>query len=282
MKRFLILTIVVITCIYTSCESTDENLPSINLKASELNFTVTQNPEKDNEINLKTEETSSIPYWSYFNENGDQVGYSNKVQLMVNMPFAGVYDFYYTAFTKGGAVEADLVQVTVSNNDEDYFSAEEWQLLTNGVAGKTWVLNMVNPLGYGGTDFPYNPDGSNYWNWYPDYAGNEWLMENKDWGEMTFDLDGAYNVEVTQTTLNSTSQTTKSGSFNYDIENHKINLNNGVELLFGGDFYPDISNWSSVEVIELSENAMRLAVLRDQSRTGEDNAKLIFHYKPKQ
>lgn len=281
MKRFFAIVMLTITGIYTSCESTDESLPAIDLQGSELNFTVTQNPQKDNEVNLESMETSSLPYWSYFNEAGDQVGYSNKAKVMVNMPFAGNYLFYYTAFTKGGAVEADPVQVTVSANDEQYFSDEEWQFLTNGIAGKTWVLNMNSPLGYGGTDFPFNTDGSDYWNWYPDYAGNEWLMENKDWGEMTFNLDGAYNVEVTQTALNSSEQTTKTGSFTYDIENHRINFNNGVELLFGGNYYPDISNWSSVEVIELSENSMRLAVLRDQSRTGEGNAKLIFHYKPK-
>ena len=100
--------------------------------------------------------------------------------------------------------------------------------------------------------------------------------------EMIFDLDGGYNVQVTQTALNSDDQTTSSGSFNYNIEDHTIGFNGGVELLFGGDYYGDVSNWTSVKVIEISENSLRLAVVRDQSRSGEEVAQIVFHYKPKE
>ncbi|MEZ0128692.1 hypothetical protein AB9T88_02380 [Flavobacterium sp. LBUM151] len=63
--------------------------------------------------------------------------------------------------------------------------------------------------------------------------------------------------------------------------NNKMTFLNGAELLYGGDYYPDASNWASLKVIELTATSLRLSVLRDQSRTGEGKAQIIFHYKPK-
>jgi hypothetical protein len=52
-------------------------------------------------------------------------------------------------------------------------------------------------------------------------------------------------------------------------------------MLYGGDYYPDISNWKSTRVIELTENSLRLAVKRDQDRAGQQDYLLIYHFKPK-
>ena len=281
MKRIVVIFLTVFTTVFCSCESSDEELPQINLDGADLNFSVTQNAQKDNDLTMTSNDESVIPYWSYTDAGGNELGHSNKAEFSVTMPFAGDYYVNYTAYTKGGAVEADPVKVTVSANDEEFFSDPEWAILTNGVAGKTWELDMSSPIGWAGFDFPRGPEDGDYWNWYPDYAGNEWVMAAKNWGEMTFNLDGGYNVSVTQTALNSADQTTSTGSFSYNIEEHSINFNGGVELLYGGDYYPDVSNWTSVEVIELSEDSMRLAVIRDQSRSGEGNAKIVFHFKPK-
>lgn len=264
-----------------SCEPVEhrEELPEVNLQAAELDFSVTQNPERDNDLILQNNTADVIPYWHYENSNGDDLGSSNKETVNISFPFAGTYSIYFTAFTRGGSVEANPVEVTVSENDATSFSAEEWEMLTNGIEGKTWVLDMTSPIGWAGLDYP---DAGDNWTWFPAYSGNEWVMENKDWGEMTFNLNGGYNVSVTQTELNSNEQSTKSGSFNYNIENHTISFNGGVELLYGGDYYPDVSNWTTINVTELSENSLSLAVLRDQSRTGEGPAQIVFHYKPKE
>ncbi|GAA5022158.1 hypothetical protein GCM10011506_01490 [Marivirga lumbricoides] len=276
---FIILSAFVIA--FTACESHENELPSIDINQSDLNFVVTQNPEKDNEVTMESTDKSVIPYWEY-TKDGEVWGFSNKKKFMVNLPFLGTYSVNYHVLTGGGTFEAEPVQITVTSNDEEFFSAEEWGMLTGGVEGKTWVLNMESPMGFGGLDFPYNEEGADYWNWYPDLASNDWIMEDKNWGEMTFDLNGSYNVSVTQTALNSSEQTTKKGSFNYDIEEHSLIFNGGVEMLIGGDHYPDASTWSNVEIIELSDSTLRLATIRDQSRTGEGLAKLIFHYKPKE
>lgn len=281
MKHINYILIALFGLMLTSCQD-EYSFPDVELQGDQLNFMVTQADGNDNELILQSMEPDYISYWSYTDANGSQIGTSNEDSLRVTLPFAGSYNVYYTAYTKGGAVEADPVSVEVSSNDEEYFSEEEWAMLTNGVEGKTWVLDMTSPVGWAGLDYPYNESGSDYWNWFPDYAGNEWVMENKDWGEMTFDLDGGYNVEVTQTAINSDSQTTSTGSFNYNIDNHTIRFNGGVDVLFGGDYYGDVSNWTSVNVVEISENSLRLAVVRDQSRTGEGVAQIVFHYRPKE
>ena len=281
MKHINYILVALFGLLLTSCQD-EYNFPGVEIEGDQLDFTVTQTTGNDNEVILRSMETDYISYWSYTDAEGNQIGTSNEDSLNVTLPFAGSYNVYYTAFTKGGAVEANPVSVEVSSNDEEYFSDEEWAMLTNGVEGKTWMLDMASPIGWAGLDYPYNESGSDYWNWFPDYAGNEWVMGNKNWGEMIFDLDGGYNVQVTQTALNSDDQTTSSGSFNYNIEDHTIGFNGGVELLFGGDYYGDVSNWTSVKVIEISENSLRLAVVRDQSRSGEEVAKIVFHYKPKE
>ena len=264
-----------------SCEPVEdrEDLPATNLDPSEISISVTND---GNDVTMVNSTPDVIPYWSYKDAAGNELGHSNQNTVNTVFPFAGTYTVDFTAYTRGGAVQAASKTLIIASNDSEYFSAPEWSNLTNGVAGKTWVLDMSSPIGWGGTEFPYGStaDPNTYWNWYPDYAGNSWVMPNKDWGTMRFDLNGAYNTTVTQTALNSDAQTTKTGSYSFDIANHKLSFNGGVELLFGGDYYPDVSNWTTTEVVELTETSLRLAVIRDQSRTGEGVAKIIFHFKP--
>lgn len=265
-----------------SCDAVEdrESLPAITLDPSDINISVTQDAGNPNLVTMTNNTPDIIPYWSYKDAAGNELGHSNLQELSVTFPFAGTYTVNFTAYTRGGAVEANPVTVTIAENNSEYFNAPEWNMLTNGVEGKTWVLDMSGPIGWAGLDFPYNPTGSDYWNWFPDYAGNSWVMPNKDWGTMYFDLNGGYNTTVKQTALATTDQTTKSGSYTFNIEGHTLTFNGGVEMLYGGDYYPDASNWVSVNVVELTESSLRLAVIRDQSRTGEGVCKIVFHYKP--
>ncbi|WP_343695945.1 hypothetical protein [Flavobacterium sp.] len=283
MKRILYIIVAAVTIGLTlfSCEPVEDrdSLPAVTLTPSTLKFSVTQNPSNTNEVILNNPDPTIIPYWKYVDSNGNELGHSNKSDDKIVFPFAGKYTIYYTAYTRGGSVDAAPVEVTVTKNDEEYFSDPRWNMLTNGVAGKTWELNMADPVGWAGLDYPA-ASGDN-WNWFPDYASNSWVMPNKNWGEMHFDLNGGYNTSVTQTALASAQQTTKSGTYNFDIANNKLIFNGGVEMLYGGDYYGDVSNWYSVKVVELSATSLRLAVIRDKSRTGEGVCLIVFHYKPK-
>ena len=264
-----------------SCEPIEdrESLPAITLTPETLKFSVVQNPEKNNEVKLTNLDPTVIPYWSYSDSNGE-IGHYNTNEQILFFPFAGTYTVDFTAFTRGGAVYADPVTVTVDQNDPTYFSDPTWNKLTNGEEGKTWVLDMSDPIAWGALNFagpaPYSGD----WWWIPG-SYQSWSMAMKDWGEMTFDLNGGYNVKVVQTALNSMDQTTKTGVFNLDIAKDALVFSGGPELLYGGDYHPDVSNWTSIKVIEINDSQMRLSVVRDQSRTGEGNCQIIFNYKVK-
>jgi hypothetical protein len=284
MKRILYILIAAVTIgsLLFSCEAVEdrESLPAVTLTPSTLRFSVTQNPANKNQITFKSDDPTVIPYWKYVDGNGNELGHSNKSSDNVVFPFAGKYTVYFSAYTRGGSVDAAPVIVNVDKNDDTYFSDPKWSMLSNGVTGKTWVLDMVDPVGWAGLDYPYNPKGADYWNWFPDYASNSWVMDNKNWGEMHFDLNGGYNTSVTQTAISGTSQTAKKGSYTFDIANNKLVFNGGVEMLYGGDYYGDCSNWYSVKVVELTATSLRLAVIRDKSRTGEGVCLIVFHYKP--
>ncbi|ALM48913.1 hypothetical protein AMR72_08445 [Flavobacterium psychrophilum] len=260
-----------------ACEPVEdrESLPAVTLKPSDININVTTN---GNVVTMTNTTEGITPYWSYVDAKGNDLGHSNQNQNQVTLPFAGKYNINFTAFTRGGRVDAAPVEVTIAENDEEFFSAEEWGWLTNGADGKTWVLDMESPVGWANPGYPETTED----HWYPDYAGNSWVMENKNWGEMTFDLDGGYNMSVTQTALTGNAQTTKTGTFNYNLEGKTMNFSGGAELLYGGNYYLDVSNWKSVRVLEISENSMRLSVMRDQSRSGEGLWQIVFHFKPKQ
>lgn len=285
MKRilYILLTAATISSGLASCEAIEdrESLPAVTLTPETLEYSVTQDATNKNIVILKSEDPTVIPYWKYVDAAGNELGHSNKSSDQVTLPFAGKYTIYFTAYTRGGSVEAAPTVVDIAENDDTYFKDPKWEMLTNGVDGKTWVLDFVDPIGWAGLDYPYNPTGSDYWNWFPDYASNSWVMPNKNWGEMYFDLNGNYNTSVTQTAIANNNQTTKTGTYTFDIANNKLVFNGGVEMLYGGDYYGDCSNWYSVKLVEITKTSLRLAVVRDQSRTGEGVCLIVFHYKPK-
>ena len=283
MKRILYIIVAALTISsgLVSCEPVEDrdSLPAVSLTPESIKFSVTKSTTNQNEVILKSGDPSVISYWKYIDANGNELGHSNKGDDQVTFPFAGKYTIYYTAYTRGGSVDAAPVVIDIAKNDETYFRDPKWTMLTNGVAGKTWVLDFVDPVGWAGLDYPA-ASGDN-WSWLPDYASNSWVMPNKNWGEMRFDLNGGYNTKVIQTAIANDTQTTKSGTYSFDIANNKLAFNNGVEMLYGGDYYGDVSNWYSVKVVELTATSLRLGVIRDKSRTGEGVCLIVFHYKPK-
>lgn len=264
-----------------SCEPSvdDESLPG-TIGSSDINISVTA--DATNLVTMKNNTPESLAYWVYKDVTGNVMGTSNLKEAKIMFPFKGTYTVEFTAYTKGGAVKAAPVTLNIAETNAAYFTAPEWELLSKKIAGKTWVIDMESPIGWAGVDYTYNPDSPEAWSWLPTYAEASWSMVNKNWGEMKFDLDGAYNVTVTQTALADDSQVTKKGTFNYDIAKHSLVFNGDVEMLHAGDYYLDVSNWKTMNVVELTENSMRLSVIRDQSRTGEAKCQIVFHFRPKE
>lgn len=207
---------------------------------SELRFSVTQNPEKDNTIYLENQTPGILPYWDY------GTGFSNKQIDTIQIHFAGEHDIKFYAFDKGGSVFTSK-KVKVSQNNEEFFKDPIWNLLTNGSEGKTWVWNDKIPACYGN-----GGQGSIVPEWWQ-VPYEEVISEGWEIGEMVFDLNGAQNFTKT---LNS-GGTTK-GFFKLDLENKRLTILN-TNILHGASYGSDGADGNYYVITNLTENEMTLA-----------------------
>ena len=139
----------------------------------------------------------------------------------------------------------------------------------------TWYLDIdeeakcrkfAGPLFFYGSDDSWRtvtngePIQGDVWNWSPDYAGNSWLCEAKDYGYMTFKEDGT--VEVNQ------NGTVKTGTFTVDEKAKTLTLE-GVELLYLDNYYAQATNWTTkLKILAIDETGMQIGVMRDNSSEG--------------
>lgn len=290
MKNIFLKLIAIITLgILFSCEPIEDRfgLPDMTLESSELQYSAVVT---GNNLVLKNMTPDVIPYWSYADAKGNELGHSNLNETTIAMPFAGTFSVTFTAFARGGSVSSSVV-VKVLQNDNSLFSDPRWAMLTNGVLGKTWKINMVAPIEFVGTNI-HSPamdaiygsaPGSGDWNWYPNFSDISWAgYEDKDWGEITFDLKGGYNVTVKQTSVvtGSTAQTVKTGTYSYsqtsDFTNDRIIFNGNLEMLHMNGSYSNSFTFSNVRLYELTATTLSYAAVR------ADGQVLIYHLIPKQ
>ncbi|WP_428230958.1 hypothetical protein [Flavobacterium sp.] len=290
MKRILSIIIAAITIgsVLFSCEPLEDrdSLPAVTLTPSTLKFSIKPTAENPNVVALKNEDPSVIPYWKYVDGAGNEIGHSNKNEDQITFPFAGKYTVYFTAYARGGSVEAAPVTLDIAQNDESQFGDPRWNLLTNGEAGKTWVLDMEKPLEFIGQPATYENIATNGHGWWPNLSDISWAgLENKNWGEVTFRLNGGFNVSVTQTnpTAGSTQQTTKKGTFNLNLttgsKNDRIVFNGGVEMLHPSEasYFKSSFSFTNIQIVELTETTLAFIAIR------ADGDYLIYHLivKPK-
>lgn len=244
--------------------------PALNSKA--LSYKVTQNPDKDNEVYLESQTSQAIPFWDYGS------GTSTRKLDTVIFPFSGDYTIRYSVSSAGGFVPGDTTIIHVSNTDLSYLTDPSWGYIA-GTNGKTWVLDMTKPIGWYGPDYPKHNGSADDWSWHPDYAGNEWVMPNRDYGNMHFDLNNGKNYSVTM--VDATGHATiKTGSFDISTSTGIMKLY-GAELLYGGDYHSQASNWQSICLLDLSETSITLGVWRDQPNPGDGPCWIGFTFKLK-
>lgn len=290
MKRiFQLLAAMIALVSIFSCEPIEnrDSLPAINKTGDQLNYSVAIDAVNKNKVILTNNDSDVIPYWSYTDALGNELGHFNKNKVEVSVPFAGTYYFKFTAFTRGGEVAAEPKKVVIGQNDLSLFSDPKWGYLTNGTKGKTWVINFVteSPFGFVGAGY-INKTVEGDWAWWPgSYNDISWSgVENKDWGEVTFDLNGGYNVSVTQTSLDtgSTAKTTKKGTFTFQrtdkSDNDRIIINGGIEMLHTNAYYKETMSgftFSDVRLIELTATSLRYAIIRN------DGVQVVMNLVPK-
>lgn len=286
MKRILYILIAVISLSSLfSCEPAEdrESLPAMTLTSSDLNFSAVVT---GNNLVVKNMTPDVIPYWSYKDSKGNELGHSNLNETTIAMPFAGTYTVTFTAFARGGSVSSTKT-VTVEQNDSTLFGDPRWQMLTNGELGKTWKINMEteSPFGFVGAGY-INTTLEGDWAWFPGSINDvSWSgIENKDWGEVTFDLNGGYNVKIVQTSLTtgSNEQTTSVGTYSFSLtsesKNDRIIMNGGLLMLHTNAYYNETMSgfsFSDVRLIELKENSLRYALIRN------DGVQVVMNLVPK-
>lgn len=275
MKNKLILLLTVVFIFVVSCSPSEEkaSLPQPIAKTA-LDFKVSQKDGKDNVVYLHSLTSGVIPYWNFGS------GISRRVNDTVIFPFSGDYAIHYGVSSGGGFVEGDSVTIHVTTTDLSYLTDSSWAYLTNGQMGKTWVLDMSKPIGWYGYDYLKHNGSADDWSWHPDYKGNEWVMPDRDYGEMTFNLDNGKNYKRVYIDDNGNRETC-TGKFDMNITDHTITLV-GCEMLFGGNYHSQVSDWSSLVILALTDSSMTLAVNRDHPNPPDGPCWIGFTFKVKE
>lgn len=235
------------------------------LAKSDIHYEITQDFAVDpggNTVILKNTTPGVVLTWDYV------TGKSSKATETVKYAFKGNYTIKITAVTGGGIVELDPVTVTVTKDNLSYVNDPLWTALSGGVGKKkSWIAdNGKYGLAQGAMSYA-DPSSVVEWNkftpnWEPAGNANSSTDADMHWGRyMTFSLDGGPFMTVSE--ANGT--TVQSGSYFLDINAHTLTTT-GATILRPDNYIANASNWNnSLKVLTLTENQLRIAVLRTNS-----------------
>lgn len=237
-------------------------------------FSITHDSENPNIVYLKSLlPTSYQVCWEH------PQGRSQEREVTLQIPFEGEYSVKFGVQTRGGLVYGNPTTFTVDNFCADFVNDDLWTYLTGGVNNeKVWIFDN-GTYGYAGGELTYaDPNTTVEWNnwtanWDPGvgHTGDSNIWEST----MTFNLKGGANVKV----YNSSSNTTTSGTFMLNTDNHTITFTD-CELLHTPSWSDRSTNWKlDLKLLELDENHMRIGVMRDNS---EGPWWLIWNYVSKE
>ena len=268
----------------SSCSKQEFDLGSLPDKSA-LKFEVVQDLKTDaggNTVILVNNTPQASAVWDY------GTGKSYRQRDTIRFAFKGDYVVKFSALTSGGIVEADSVIVKVTADNLQYVNDPLWSALSGGPGNeKTWILDIKaqyfdGPLFFYGTNNGWllggnaGCYGADCWNWNPDYKGNSWLMEDGDYGTMTFSLKGGPFVKSTH--LKIPARGTENGTYYLDKDAKTLTLSNASPLHdIGRD--PCVAAWGNIKLMSLTENAMQLAVLRTSC---EGPCLLVYNYVTKE
>lgn len=222
------------------------------MNKSQLDFSVEQNPDRPNELFLRSSTEGAIAFWDY------EVGVSNEPNVDVLIPFEGEFWVKYYAYS-GGVPTVDSSMVSLPQ-DEEYFNDPIWDLLTNGSDGKTWVWATGNPVG---PLMGIGPLDINNWN---PFGGFEWWnTTDVEEGKFILDLNKGFNYTKI------TPDATQKGKFSVYEENGitYIKFQGPKMLNQEGDNTQSLYGISKINENELVLNQLYLA----------DNSQRTYYFK---
>lgn len=223
-----------------SCAPNYENELGSVPDPSQLQYSVTQDPNYDNKVFLQSLTPAVIPYWNY------ELGTSNLMLDTVIIPFKGDYWVKYRAMAQGGS-SVDSTKITVSQFDPNYFADPAWQKLTNGEDGRTWKLVAVRAGDAKSTT-------------YSDWGDASWVTA--DFGDSAyFDLNKGFNF--VRYTSGVPTKSTFSLDLNEVLTNAYLNTPGKALVINGGNKMP--ANDPSNEMLSNLKNRFRIFKLSNDT-----------------
>ena len=277
MKRFIkILTALFLPVLMmTACQKEDYSFEK-TLDKSAIKFTVVQDLAKDpggNTVILTNETPGVLPMWDY------GTGRSTRTKDTIQFAFKGNYMVKFSVLSAGNTIEMDSVPIVVTADNLTYVQDPLWIALTGGPGNeKEWLLDTEGKLGAGPITFLDPANYSSVW-WWPGVADvYPGVMASGDYGSMKFNLKGGpffSNHKLIEGGVK------ENGTFSFDPAAKTITLNGATILRSykpAKNGLTGISNWSKYQVIELTDNSLRLGVLRDKDVDGEGPALLVYNF----
>lgn len=232
MKRLHIYFLGLTTALFYACSPYEDRITPADPAGIQLDFSVTQTPNYDNQVTLESKTKDVIPFWDY------GFGTTKEAKAVVILPFAGDFFIKYSAYGAGGP-KTDSVKVTVSENDPKFFASKLYNLLTNGADGKTWVWATDVPGGYCFGNGPGDADKPAWWTVGTAGLRDQGVLDD----EMTFDLNKNANFAIIHKGV-----TTK-GSFTLDTLRQTIKIN-GADISWGNNV--------TYNIVKLNNNELTL------------------------
>ncbi len=273
---------------FTACTPDEYDLGDKDVTSADLiegrGFSITHDSNNPNIVYLK-----SLMADKYQVSWIEPQGRSQEKEVELDMPFPGTYDVLFGVETRGGVVYGDTAHFSIDNFYAGFVNDELYTYLTGGVGkSKTWIPDNGNyglcpgELSYGdpsATNAGWNNFTSN---WDPDYGGGgmaSGAMSQYAKTTWTFDLKNGANVRLHNVDDNGTATDTK-GSFLLNTENHKLNLTDmQIPHTSAWANRGDATDWSKdIHIVTLTENQLRVAMLRNPGTSSEGKWWLVFNF----
>lgn len=243
-----------------------------------LAYTVTHDADNPNIVYLESKMGDNYTaLWEH------PQGRSQAKNVTLQIPFDGVYTVRFGVQTRGGIVYGEPTTFTIEDFYAGFVTNELWTLLTGGVgASKTWVPDN-GQYGMAPGELSYaDPSGTVEWNnwtpnWEPDAGFTIGDGEAPIWeSSMTFDLINGANVTIDDRSTGGVGE--KEGSFMLNTNAHTLTFTD-VDLLHTAGWNHMTSDWKrDLKILTLTENQLRVGILREKETSGEDPWWIIWNY----
>jgi len=265
--------------LFSACSPDDHSLGAVDVTPDDLvqglAYTLTADANNPNIIYLESlMESNYTSLWE------TPQGRSQKNKVTLKMPFPGTYTVTFGVQTRNGVVYGAPATFTIADFNAEFVTHELWTLLTGGVgSSKTWIPDN-GKYGLASGEISYaDPSKTVEWNnwesnWDPaaGQTGDDAIWNSS----MTFDLINSANVTVDDRSSGGSGVTI--GTFMLDTDAHTITFTD-AELLHTAGSSNMTSDWKrNLKILNLTENQLRIGILREKDTSGEDPWWIIWNF----